>query len=821
MKYFKISLSFVLVILMSCPVQAKMIEGLEVSNRDQVSKTTWEAVKDKVTTWWSGLSQPAGRKPASEPTEPQKPVVVEQPATAPAEVAATVDNWSTAPKIVAPGHPEAKPVPKVNENANRLKAVAASVSASQTVKQVHAAKAPSAELALTKSGVPTFSLNQTKKGKKGSKTIQISVSNIPLLDIGQEASVIHQDFTIDAVEIANAPKFKLEPIMTPAVLSEKDFRKILGTPLLLDMGPEKMKFSSLTEDQKVTADKVGKVEYQLLTEKSLQEVMTRPLTPEEMKFLRALILYEQKDKCHMAAGLFYDLTESKTYQSSANFYLGICLHKMGLFSESVDRLLKGIEGGEPEYVRRGIETLVNDLPEEFEIRVGKVLQAVLDKSEVDKAIRIKANFIIAKGALKKENYELAHQFADSIPESHLLYRQAQYIMAIAEYATGAGSTSLSRLEKLRAQLEKKPDTELSSLVALNLGRVAFQEKKYKESSKYFQDISKGHPLWIQALTEQGWAQLMGQDNEGAIGNMHSIQSPFFNSVYKPESFVVRTIGYLNLCQYPDAYRSLSPLEREYRPWYSKMQSFMTNTKMPKDYYAAMAKYLASPSQTEVGGLLFQVLREMGRHRDYLNLQQSINNRIDEGEQYAFIRGVIKKDTEKVKWLKTQAKSRLTALEAKIKASKKDPTILKDLNQIKQDRATELALIDYYDFQISVFEEGKISLQGFEDKAKGRLAKLRADLIEKAGDALKHRLHHMVKDLDGMFDNNEFLRYEVFAGSGENIRQEMSGGEKRVSAKVKPANKDLSWDFDGEYWEDEIGHYKSSLKDNCPRGQASR
>jgi hypothetical protein len=826
MKFIKIPLLVALLLMVQLRAEGRVVEGSVSSERDQLVNSGWNDVKQKVQGWWSNFRRPASESPAtvenSAPVE-KAATLNEQPAQPPFERQALVEDWVPT-KVAQPKTLPAKVQTGDPEQAAKMKSIANSVSQAQLTKQVKMPKAPAAGIPLSKSGVPTFSLFSTKKEKTkaGFKEVKISVSEIPVLDVGQEESLIHQDFTLDPVELAKLnAKFTLETLKTPQALSDKDLRKMLGGPLAVVGMPEKVKLSTLQEDEKVTSDKVDKIDYKVAVETSVTEVPTRPLTPEEMKFLRALILYEQKDKCHIAAGLFYDLTESKVYQSSANFYLGICLHKMGLFSESVDRLIRSIEAGEVEYAIRSVEALASDLPDEFDVKVGKVLEGVVDKLSLDKETKIKSAYVMAKGALKRDNYALAHQYADRVPADHHLYRHAQYVMAVAEYGTGQGSVSLSRLEKLRGLLEKKPDPDLISLVALNLGRVAFLEKKYKESSKYFQDISKGHPLWIQALTEQAWSQLLGNDNEGAIGNMHSIQSPFFNSVYKPETFVVRTIGYLNLCQYPDAYRSLSRLEHEYKPWYNKMQTFLKNTKAPKDYYLTMAKYLSSPSQTEMGGMPFQVLREMGRHRDYLNIQESINHRIDESDQYGFLKNVIKKDLEKAKWLKGQAKSRLAGIETKLKLAKKDEKIFNDLNQLKQDKVNEQNLIEYYDFQVAVFEEGKTSLTKFEDKAKARLSKLRDELVTKAGDVLKKRLGRMLKDLESMFDNNEFLRYEVFAGSGENIRHDLAGGEKRVPASAKPTSKDLSWDFDGEFWEDEIGHYKSSLKDNCPKNQAAR
>ncbi|MCB0411492.1 MAG: hypothetical protein KDD22_03130, partial [Bdellovibrionales bacterium] len=58
------------------------------------------------------------------------------------------------------------------------------------------------------------------------------------------------------------------------------------------------------------------------------------------------------------------------------------------------------------------------------------------------------------------------------------------------------------------------------------------------------------------------------------------------------------------------------------------------------------------------------------------------------------------------------------------------------------------------------------------------------------------------------------------GAGENIRYQVAGGQvkgtaNRVPANVKP-QKILNWNFDGEYWVDEIGSYRSSLENLCPQ-----
>jgi hypothetical protein len=253
-----------------------------------------------------------------------------------------------------------------------------------------------------------------------------------------------------------------------------------------------------------------------------------------------------------------------------------------------------------------------------------------------------------------------------------------------------------------------------------------------------------------------------------------------------------------------------------------MEDFQKKNENPSVYYSTMIRYLSSPSTTEVGAVPFQVLREMGRHKDFLNIQEGINNLVDENDQYKFLQGFIKKDNDKAKWLRGQAQQRLKALEANIKKAGKEEKYAKELNQNRLNRNNELTAIEFYDFEIAAFKEATLGLKKIEDHGRQKISETKTALATKAGEVLKKRMLSMTKELLSFFDNNEFLRYEVFAGSGENIRYHRAGGESgnRVPSKVKPESKDLNWEFEGEFWEDEIGHYKTSLKDNCSNTKKS-
>jgi len=190
----------------------------------------------------------------------------------------------------------------------------------------------------------------------------------------------------------------------------------------------------------------------------------------------------------------------------------------------------------------------------------------------------------------------------------------------------------------------------------------------------------------------------------------------------------------------------------------------------------------------------------------------------------------------------KAQQRIAEIEANIKKSKIDSNLVKDVSEWKSQIAFEKDLVEFYTFKIAVYDEGKRGMFKFKDFAKNRLIQTKDAFKLQAGTILNKRLKSIVDELSGILDNNELLRYEVFAASGEN--NTISSRERRRRARrdpnsssqnycwknrscgspgagsMKPKSKELQWAFDGEYWEDEIGNYPIKLKNNCPKGNAS-
>lgn len=834
---------FLIIILISMTVQARLVEldgsAIEKSNsvnykQSNSSSSGWEQLKAKVSNIWNKWRQ----SDANESNRNREPAQVDlsQYAQTKSDVSGQAEDENKKSEIVKSNLAQ---LPTYNTQGARQSVQQKTSNDLDSIKQqpVIATSKPGrsadGSLPKNKSGVVTFSLTKTKESKLKDGKIskkQIPIDIIPKLDIGEEPTITRNDWKLQEFDFKLDEFQSPKPLFSPEVVAENEIKKSLGPSIEMVTNAKDMKVSVFGPDDKVSFESVRKITMLIKGEMPIDLKEIKLLSAEEIKMLKAEILLSKGDKCHLATGILSDLVEAQNpeIKSEANFQMALCLHQMGLFTESIKRMKEVIKFDQPEKLKLALKILVADLPKEFEEEIASELKKIKDINLVPEESRDAFHYIIAKASARQGHYNQALEHADLVSKKSKKYAQAQYIMAIAEYVLEKKKQSFERQRRLKEYIDQnKGDKDLRTLISLNLARMAFQEKEYKDALINYGEIKKDHPLWVDALIEQGWAQLQMQDYSGAIGNMYSIHSPYFRSVYQPESFVVRTIGYLNICQFGDAYRTLSQLDNMHRNWLTQIKSYRKDAKALK-HYESLVKYLKSASsQTNIDGLPFQVLREIGRHRDFLNIQEAINARIDEGDQYFHINGVINKEKDNMKWLIKKSKERLAELSLKLKQAEKNAELAKNINPWKQQKKNEEAVLATLQFKLEVYEDSHKSFTKFKSIAERRLKDKKQELQLAAGEVLRDRLKRIEQKLVSILDNNELLRYEVFAGSGENIRFHAAGGvakgdqPNRIHYSVKPESKSLQWNFDGEFWEDEIGNYRSSLKDNCPQRAAMR
>jgi hypothetical protein len=176
-------------------------------------------------------------------------------------------------------------------------------------------------------------------------------------------------------------------------------------------------------------------------------------------------------------------------------------------------------------------------------------------------------------------------------------------------------------------------------------------------------------------------------------------------------------------------------------------------------------------------------------------------------------------------------ARVVLLKEKIRTINSNPQAIKNLNLWKAELALNESFLGSYEFKIETFNEGETGWIKFTNDRSASIQKMKTQLKIHAGAFMKKYTLKLAKDLKANLENNELLKYEIYAGSGENIRFQMTAGQNTRpgarnsgagasgSGATSPGDRRVAsqkWDFDGEFWEDEIGNYRSSLKNNCKK-----
>lgn len=528
----------------------------------------------------------------------------------------------------------------------------------------------------------------------------------------------------------------------------------------------------------------------------------RDYTLPERDLLRALILMDVKNQNLTAFSHLANLKDSGAKpQDLIAFHYARAAWRVGLKVESRSIHLELFKGKNSQLRKLAADFLVSTAQKgEYD------LVSEIEKHRTEEPIQpLAPQYLVNLGLHydRKGDIGRALEYLDQVPEKSEQHGTATFLKAIISYRSGDIQGAKLGLERALNIIGKSDDQlQLRSSAALTLARIQFQLGEYKGALDNFRQVHKSHPEWPQAMTEQSWAQILSTDYEGAAGNMFTLHTDFFKNMFAPESYVVRTVGYLNLCQYGDGLRSLRDLNKRY----TDLKGFMAklNLKRDKEFYYSneLKKLLTEGGKTN--DLPKMLIVEMARSQDFRYHQGKLNSIEDEAN--AFGRVVLD----------------LIALERETTAMIN--TTLDQIKILKGQRSADARTIDNEEQKLTQLrtdlksmKEARKSVKSLQGKAQKTYKNLKDKYRESAELALIEKLKEMRGTLSHVMDQAEVLQYELFAGASQHLRDEFKaeGKNKAPAQDFQIGNgKRVKWAFKGEIWEDELGHFRSSLKDVC-------
>jgi tetratricopeptide (TPR) repeat protein len=144
----------------------------------------------------------------------------------------------------------------------------------------------------------------------------------------------------------------------------------------------------------------------------------------------------------------------------------------------------------------------------------------------------------------------------------VLYAQADYEGATEAFKDVVRLTNPRRVEGA--------DRELREVAFLQLARIHYQHRQNRYAIFYYGKMPWGGERWLEGLWEASYAHYRIGDYEKTLGNLLTLQSPYFGDEYFPESYVLKAIVYYENCRYPEARQVLDQFSRIYDPVYEEL-----------------------------------------------------------------------------------------------------------------------------------------------------------------------------------------------------------------------------------------------------------
>jgi len=336
-----------------------------------------------------------------------------------------------------------------------------------------------------------------------------------------------------------------------------------------------------------------------------------------------------------------------------------------------------------------------------------------------------------------------------------LYARARFLDGLVQYAQGSGQSAVESFKEVVRLTNPKrgraPDPRVREQAFLQLARIHYEHKQNRYAIFYYDKMPWGGESWLEGLWESSYAHYRIGDYEKALGNLLTLQSPYFKDEWFPESWILKAIIYYENCRYPEARAILDEFHGGYEGILGELDRITGQRSQPAAFYDLLED--AERGRAQGSAHLRRILKLALTDRDVKRLHDSILE--VEGEMDRGIGG------------------RREAF--------RGSALAKDLrSQLAAERGR---MVD---------EAGA--------RARGKL--------EYERDALKELLQQALRiKIEVSRQEREALEGALARGGQVNVLRDY-----RYSTAV--SDEHLYWPYDGEFWRDELGTYTYTLTKGC-------
>ncbi|MCG8423302.1 MAG: hypothetical protein MJE77_35825 [Proteobacteria bacterium] len=328
-------------------------------------------------------------------------------------------------------------------------------------------------------------------------------------------------------------------------------------------------------------------------------------TPPSKTLARATNLYDKGDY-YSASIEFKKVLDGETEDSQANrqraeFFMGKTLYQLKFYAAGLSYFDKIAQLGNAHRYHsatlKWLAALSRVLPETSGIleKIGSYDPQELGQPIMDE-VRDELYYLLGRHFYRRGQFEQAIRLFGGVDRQSPFYIKAKFFTGVTHVRKYEGKPAVEAFKEILVIGREKPPyyslediKKYEELAILSMARVFYSTSQFDTSIKYYERLTQSSPDWLDSLFESSWAYFMKTNFSKALGNVHTLNAPYFENFYFPESTILKSVIYYKYCLYDRALESVGEFQLKYKPLRDNLKQLLDKYEDNAEFYEYVKK----------------------------------------------------------------------------------------------------------------------------------------------------------------------------------------------------------------------------------------
>ena len=343
----------------------------------------------------------------------------------------------------------------------------------------------------------------------------------------------------------------------------------------------------------------------------------------------------------------------------AQFLLGQSLYQMGYYQSALT-VFDEISAQGPAHLNFGetlewLGLLASKLPESSGIieKVGRYGIGALDEfKEKDPGLYNQLLYLMGRHLYSQASFRQAIDVFQDVDPGSAQYSYAKFFEGISFIRMRKSRPAIASFRAIldvieAGDFEGADEDRMRNLAWISLARVYYTAANQGkggqidgtllgQSVESWTKIDQSSEYWLDSLFESSWAFFLADEYSRALGNVHTLYSPYFEDAFYPEALVLKAVTFFVNCQVDNAEATVAKFHDQYDPVKKELDSVLAKHQDNADFFEFLKKVQNDEADLSrrVRPIVSTALsdRTVLQHLEYVALLEKEEARLDKSEE---------------------------------------------------------------------------------------------------------------------------------------------------------------------------------------------